>query len=1228
MKRSPWFGGLFVLAIAAVIFLSRNDKNSAADDGIITPAAVRSRLVERLKNTAPNSPEAREISRMINKVRRKANVATDKEAENPSAFIEALAKIKTARNGSTYSHNYKIRELQKALVSRSRLSKRSAATLPWVERGPGNVSGRARALIVDPDDPTGNTWFVASIGGGIWKTTNAGLTWQNKTPELTTLSTTTIAMAASNHNVIYAGTGMGYGRVVDLEGSGVWKSIDRGETWTQLASTANGQLLDAINRIVVDPNNENVVLVCSNDAFSHLGTKGGSRKSGIFRSVDGGQSWIQVYDPDVALGTATDNRVQQIIANPKNFNTLYAAVNEVGVIKSVDAGLTWFVSANNFALPSDIGNPPGGGFGLAGISVRTELAISPTDTSRIYAAVERPRGVADLYMSKNAGATWVLVNDTGNDPNWFNSFGQSGASGAYTAGWFDNTIVVHPYDANIVFVGGVNLYRLNINPTTNTRASTLIAYFLSGQGVPYAHADHHFLVTIPVNQATGAFRIVDANDGGVALSNNGGVNWTQITGMVTTQFYGADKKPGEDVYIGGMQDNGTWSSGTNPDANSPWTFDLGGDGFEVAWHDVDPNLVLATQQFGIYHRSADAGLTWNPITAAQAGPSPFISKIGNSSSDPDLVFTIGLNGVNRSDDFGETWTLTPIAGNWLGYRPFDNVEVSLADAQVVWISSRMDIDPPAGFRGGIHVSTDGGLSFTEISQNFPSSVTESSGLATHPADPATAYFLFSAPGSPKILRTRDFGNTFEDLSQFHPVTKTSANGFPDVAVFSMLVMPFDTDILWAGTEIGLFLSEDGGATWTYTSDELPHVAIFAMKIVDDQVLLATQGRGIWSVTLPELAGYNPPTPTLSPRLRTLALKPTGEAVIGVDLRSAYDSTVVELDGSAFATIGPNFAATDTTFLYPVAATRTIIVAVTSFKDGREFKSATRSLNVFPAVARSFYSSDLNSATAANDFSGNGFSVQTAAGFSNPAIHSAHPYTTAASFIYMLNVPIKVAASEATLEYDDVAIVEEGTDPYYTDPNFWDYVIVEGTKDGLNWLPLIDGYDARANPQWSAAYNAVQSGNQSMFVHHSINLRDRFQTGEVIFVRFRLYSDPAVVAWGWAIDNLEIQTSTTVVENEEDSPRVFNLAQNYPNPFNPSTNITYDLARDTPVNLKIYNLAGQLVRTLVNHVRQNAGTHTVSWKGEDDEGMIVASGVYLYRVEAGDFVDSRKMILLR
>jgi len=333
---------LLVVFIAFEILVFHSNK-----DITLTGRDAFNKQILELRKLMKENPEREnalqaKIDRMFGKLSRKKRLS-----ENPEAFLEGLAAIKTTKEGKTYRAGYKTTELNKA----RRFLKKPGEILPWIERGPGNVSGRARAILVDPDDPAKNTWFVATVGGGIWKTTDAGQSWQNKTPMLTTLSTTCMAMAASNHDVIYAGTGMGYGRIVDLAGSGIWKSTDRGETWQQLATTANGQLLQAINRIVVDPNNENIVLACSNDGFSYLATKEGERKSGIFRSTDGGASWTQIFDPDPVLGTETDNRIQQIIANPKNFNTLYASVNEVGVIKSTDAGKTRFVSAANFALP-------------------------------------------------------------------------------------------------------------------------------------------------------------------------------------------------------------------------------------------------------------------------------------------------------------------------------------------------------------------------------------------------------------------------------------------------------------------------------------------------------------------------------------------------------------------------------------------------------------------------------------------------------------------------------------------------------------------------------------------------------------------------------------------------------------------------------------------------------------------------------------------------------------
>ena len=232
---------------------------------------------------------------------------------------------------------------------------------------------------------------------------------------------------------------------------------------------------------------------------------------------------------------------------------------------------------------------------------------------------------------------------------------------------------------------------------------------------------------------------------------------------------------------------------------------------------------------------------------------------------------------------------------------------------------------------------------------------------------------------------------------------------------------------------------------------------------------------------------------------------------------------------------------------------------------------------------------------------------------------------------MLTSPIIVSSTNAFLRYDDIALVENGLPgaPFGT-VDFFDFVVVEGSKDnGVSWLPLEPGYDATFDStSWLATFSANGAGDPSMFRSHEINLLDTFAANEEIIIRFRLFADPGLNGWGWVIDNLAIQQEPVSVRGEKSLPTVFSLSLNYPNPFNPSTSIDYALPQASEVNLKIYNVLGQLVRSLVREKKQGVGSHTVQWDGRDDLGIRVASGVYIYRIEAEDFVRSRKMLMLK
>lgn len=1336
----------------------------------------RSKIGSTVGQINPDSPRAAfDVALTDNEGRRP-------KPQHPDEFAKIHLAIRTRDNElrPSYAPNYKITELKRANSIKSALSlHKGAAFLPWVERGPGNVGGRTRGLVADPADVSGNTWFAGSVGGGIWKTTNAGQTWENKTPELPNLATTVLAVAPSNPDVIYAGTGEGFFNIDAISGDGIFKSTDHGETWTQLIGTANLPGFQNVNRIVVDPENENLLLVCANSVFQNS-----EGSSGIFRSSDGGMRWTQVYD-------SGSRPIQQIIANPENFNTLYASVNGQGVIKSNDAGLTWAVASSGINAPR-----------------RIELAIAPTDTSRIYAAVEVNSRTSDLYVSENGGANWLLAIEDGSiSPNWLGA-----------QGWYNNTIAVHPFDEDIVFVGGINLWRLTISPGSSSRQTissveeNKTASFLSfvnfggaffggalsigtsfgasdlaaadfvsveirfgpgrsqmahrfsapdGAGVPFptyvyedyvevpfevwdithqrqlmvsfrdrmndgiydliefdpnnvgreyifinavpydpvnphpnmaqtggqiykslyfiwpilttgatwdpgnlpesnfrinygtvgtkfrrstqvtnwvpgsrspngdffpiVHADHHNLIALPINRSTNGFRIFNANDGGVDVSNDGGVTWNKtVNGYNTSQFYGVDKKPGADEYIGGLQDNGTWRSPAGADKHSVWFRQLGGDGFEVSWHQKNPNKIIASIQFNDIRRSLNGGHTWRRAIAGLTDlerKAPFITNIADSQSDPELLFAIGASGVWRSDNFADDWLLTPIPPEDWGFSlALPRVKISLANPQIVWAGIRMSD------KGKIHVSTDGGVSFRPTSNFAEATLGSITGLATHPREDSTAFVLFSFAKSPKILRTTDLGQTWEDISGFGQNT-SSSNGFPDVAVYCLLVLPHNPDEIWVGTEIGLFISTDNGLTWRLADNGLPAVSIWDMKVVDDQIVVATHGRGVWSVTLPELLLVPHREITLTPRLNRLAQAPTGDLEISLSLRSVYDSTQVLINGRTLVTL-TNHAPLDTMVTYAVVEAKVATVALAAFRNGQIFRSASRRLDVLPlAEPQVSYVNDFE--MGATDFVGEGFEVSHQLGFADNAIHSVHEYPEKTDLIYRLSVPIVVSSSAATMQYDDVALVEPGADfSVFGEQSFKDYVVVEATNNGLNWRPLADGYDARFDPLWLGFFGSAEPGTQDLFRTHTVDLSGHFASGDTILIRFRLFSDASVTGWGWAIDNIRIQDSFTAVRSTILTPDEFSLTQNYPNPFNPTTQINYALPRSSQVTLTIFNVLGRKVRELVRKRRQPAGIHTVEWDGKDDSGTAVASGVYLYRIKAGDFVKSRKMILVR
>lgn len=1062
-----------------------------------------------------------------------------KEADKPDEYTKYFKAITTkfGENEDNYPLNYRVNELKTAKSKLKALQKdNKAGSITWTQRGPANVGGRTRGLIIDPDDASNNTWFAGSSTGGVWKTTNGGANWTCLTDDqLANLATVWLAMAETDHNVIYVGTGEVVGGSAALQGNGIYKTTDRGVTWTQLASTISDDF-KFVNRLIIDPTDEDIVLAATN--------------AGVMKTIDGGATWTKKY--------SSSTRIEDIDADPTTFNTMYATQHDVGVIKSTDAGETWDMVVDGLEQGS-----------------RYEITVSEINPAKVYLSINASPPMA--YRSTDYGATWEKFVTGGTLPDLL---GQ---------GDYDNIITGHPYDEDVVFIAGVNmfkldfsdpgttadsdplLYRINLfdtysfldfinfgagyfngameagfengyddefvsveirfgpgmtqkahrftvpnestsgvpdsdysyqnyvdvpfevwdvtnniqlmasfrdqegdgkfnlyerlNDTTNAygelgreylfvnavpydaaNPSTDITqnaghtykqlYFFwptlaeggtwdennlpdskisisygaitevtgslttvadaygsinnydQGAGfgttkIPGLHPDHHNLIMLKTDEANEKFTIINANDGGLAISEDEGTTFEQLPdNYITTQFYGVAKRPGADEYIGGMQDNGTWATqdGEISSSTSEFIFHVGGDGFECVWHPEDADKIIGSVYYNSFRKTVNGGDSWSgaysgidnvtPFGGESQLDGPFISRISYHKNDPDVLFAVGYNGIYKSTDFANSWSKTEIGSGWNSEYWVENqyvssqhnIEVSLANKNIVWAGAAMS--DANGWK--IFVSTDQGETFNAVAEYSDADLSGFiSGIATHPIEDSTAYLLFSFADEPKVLKTEDLGETWEDISGYGSST-SSSNGFPDVVTHSLVVMPHDTSNIWVGTDIGIVESTDGGATWNLLSSDLPAVSVYDMFVQDGQVVIATHGRGIWTAAIDEL-NYVP----------ELNAAYEGFQIIAADVEvvNAVDSVQIFVDDEYLRT-EETVTAGSNVFDIDVVDEGNYAIQVKSFNNGNNYISAKLIVTVdFKAEISVAKVSGENSVEITSTFTENYDSVQ-------------------------------------------------------------------------------------------------------------------------------------------------------------------------------------------------------------------------------------------------------------
>jgi hypothetical protein len=723
------------------------------------------------------------------------------------------------------------------------------------------------------------------------------------------------------------------------------------------------------------------------------------------------------------------------------------------------------------------------------------------------------------------------------------------------------------------------------------------------------------MVPIIMNPAAKTFKILLGNDGGVFVSKvsaNPGTlegDWQfKGIGYNTSQFYGADKKPGKDQYIGGMQDNGTRMSPSSEDASAEtsYLYAIGGDGFEVLWNSKDEDKILGSVYYAQISRTENGGTTWESAGSgldANEIDFPFVTKLANSKDFPDRVFTVGGKGVYVSNDFGKNWTLTPIDENFiLGSSFYLDVEVSRANADIVWAGSGMTNSGP--LVRSLHVSTDGGASFSPT-VNFPvvalGNITK---IATHPTEQNTAYAIFSFSKNPKILRTTNLGQSWEDISGFGNGT-SSINGFPDVAVYCLYVRPDNPDIIWAGTEIGIVESMDNGGSWSLIED-FPNVSVWDMKGQDKQVVIATHGRGIWTAQL-EAEQASRETAAIV----AAGTSPTGDFVCRIESKESFDSIQVFLENNlakTFYTIKPG------TFDVQLknVSTGNRSLRLISYKGTIPLQSQDYIGTQISVLAKkNSYATYFNTLS---DLHVNGLTLQHFVGGSSQrqTLHTNHNYSLNRSYEILLRTPVVVSGSLPILYYRDIAIIEPGNDS----------VIVEATRNGLDWISLAPGYDATFHGDqtgsWENAFRNNRAGKAEMFIKHEINLQETFEARDLLLFRFRFVSGGAITSWGWAIDYISVQ-ETPIIPDHSDVQLSLAI---FPNPSPGGITVDYTLEQPSEITFVLVDVYGRHVLSLV------AGERKTGYNSEVLDLNSVHPGTYILILNSTEGKKTGKLTLTR
>lgn len=668
-------------------------------------------------------------------------------------------------------------------------SKNNPFELEWDERGPNEVGGRTRGMIFDLNDPTGRTVFAGGVGGGMWKHTNitdGSIAWEKIGDQFENIAITAIVQDPTDPNVMFFGTGEGYGNADAIRGLGIWRSTDGGDTW-EISEGARILNFQYIQKMIASPS----------------GTIYVASRKGLFATEDQGENWTYL------LGENRSAEIDEICdVDLSEDGTLYACVG----LREQDGIYRRDPGADNFTKLD---------LGLRNANYeRIELSVSKSNPNRLVALVENGGACQYILRSDDRGNTWTEMTVP-------SAIGMSNF--ARNQAWYDLAVEIDPQDENRIFIGGIDVL---LSEDGGENWQQISQWF--GRDFQYVHADQHNIFFSPFDPSKALF----CNDGGVYYCDDVSPSFPQIEGRVfgynTVQYYAAAMHPNNDnLFIGGTQDNGSHifdQGGLNPGRRL-----TGGDGAFCHIDQLDPNIMITSYVYSSYYFSIDGGNNFrNASYGNRVGR--FINPTTYNSETKTLIANYeggnylrvnGIDVLNTSEDIIEvdTFNNSSITALCLSPNISDRVYFGLSSGRIVYVDNASSVvDSTQGVEIAPALVNRGNISSIAVSEN----------------DEEHIIVTYSNYGVESVFETRDGGANWQNIE----------GNLPDMPIRWGLFVPGNDESFLLATEMGVWITSalrGENTEWFPSNEGLANTRVDMLrKNQNGTVLAATHGRGIFT----------------------------------------------------------------------------------------------------------------------------------------------------------------------------------------------------------------------------------------------------------------------------------------------------------------------------------------------------------------------------------------------